>query len=261
MGRRQVVMALMSWADKCFRETLNWLLLSNSGEPLKLMIPSHSRKAMSGQINYLGTVISHKMIEKEMGNRGSKSEFVTDSVKEQRVDGSYCNYLLSNSQLRCTLMGFERNYHIKIPSKQLNKSYFSTLSYNQVVNPWFITGFSDAEGCFSVLVKPDAKLKTKWRVSPLFTIQLHVKDLAILEAIKKRLSITAKPYIDKTNSAKLKTVSFASIQKIVSFLDKTKAKLRGYKRLQYLLFLKELRTNPRYKKLNIPNNYGKNQKI
>ena len=39
-------------------------------------------------------------------------------VKEQRVDGSWCNKSL---HLRCTLMDFERNYQIKKPSKQLNK--------------------------------------------------------------------------------------------------------------------------------------------
>ena len=95
------------------------------------------------------------MNESEMGYRGSKSEFVTESVKEQRVDGSYCNYLLSNSQLRCTLMGFERNYQIKVLSKQLNKTNFCTsapltpkgVRDAQVqftkLDPWFVTGFCD----------------------------------------------------------------------------------------------------------------------
>lgn len=63
---------------------------SNSGDTLKLMVPSYSRKAISGQNNYLGTVTSHKMNESKMGYRGSKSEFVNNSVKEQRVDGGYC---------------------------------------------------------------------------------------------------------------------------------------------------------------------------
>ena len=89
-------MALMTWADKCFRETLNWLLLSNSGEPLKLIVPSYSRKAICGQNNYLGKVTSYKMNENEMGYRGSKSKlksqyaYSTDTnfVKEQRVYGS-----------------------------------------------------------------------------------------------------------------------------------------------------------------------------
>ena len=119
-------MALMFWADMCFGKTLNWLKLSNSGDTLKLMIPSYNRKAISGQNNYLGMVTSHKMNENEMGYRGSKSEFVshTDSVKEQRVDGSWSITKAKSRQmlLRCTLMGFERNYQVKILSKQLNIS-------------------------------------------------------------------------------------------------------------------------------------------
>ena len=70
-------------------------------------------------------VISHKMSENEMGYRGSKSDLLNKSVKEQRVDGSW---LLKWPQpirsLRCTLMGFERNYQIKVLSKQLNKKIF-----------------------------------------------------------------------------------------------------------------------------------------
>ena len=63
-----------------------------------------------------------------MGNRGSKSDFIIESVKEQRVDGSWCIEKYNSVHLRCTLMGFERNYQIKIPSKQLNNRSFSTLN-------------------------------------------------------------------------------------------------------------------------------------
>jgi len=67
------------------------------------------------------------MIEKEMGDRGSKSiaDFFIPTnqksviVKEQRVDGSWHNNGVMC--LRCTLVGFERNYQVKIPSKQINK--------------------------------------------------------------------------------------------------------------------------------------------
>jgi len=68
-------------------------------------------------------VISHNMIENEMGYRGSKSEFTelatvkTISVKEQRVDGSW--FINTQINLRCTLMGFERYYQIGIPSNQI----------------------------------------------------------------------------------------------------------------------------------------------
>ena len=74
-------------------------------------------------------VISHKMNENEMGYRGSKS-VLTNTVKEQRVDGSCFLNNTKLMKLRYTLMGFERNYQIKIPSKQfvIQTKNFSTNS-------------------------------------------------------------------------------------------------------------------------------------
>lgn len=84
-------------------------------------------------------VTSHKMSENEMGYRGSKSDIKSPqpnriSVKEQRVDGSYC-IKSKFMQLRCTLTGFERNYPVKILSKQLNKRPFSTLNSKADLSP------------------------------------------------------------------------------------------------------------------------------
>jgi hypothetical protein len=148
---------------------------------------------MSGQNNYLGMVTSHKMSENEMGYRGSKSEFQSPqpkeiSVKEQRVDGSYFGL---SPKLRCTLMGFERSYQFKNPSNQFFKKYFSILNTKPEaeINPWFLTGFADAESCFSIKIQANAKLKTKWRVRPVFSITLHNKDLALLESIKHYLGV------------------------------------------------------------------------
>lgn len=170
----------------CSGKTLRREKLPNSGDTLKLMAPSYSRKAISGWSNYPCTVTSHMMIEKEMGNRGSKSEFISNSVKEQRADGSW--YRNSNLMyLRCALTGFERNYQINIPSNQLNKLPFSTLIPK--LNPWFVTGFTDAEGCFTILVQHNDKYKANWRVKAIFTITLHIKDTAILEDIKNTLGV------------------------------------------------------------------------
>jgi hypothetical protein len=50
-------------------------------------------------------------------------------------------------------MGFERNYLIKIPSKQLNSSFFSTSSHEKAkLNPYFVSGLIDAEGSFSTSI-------------------------------------------------------------------------------------------------------------
>jgi hypothetical protein len=62
---------------KRFGKPLLWDKLSNSGDTLKLLIPNYIRKTISGWINYSCMVISQKIIEKEMGYRGSKSDFIT----------------------------------------------------------------------------------------------------------------------------------------------------------------------------------------
>ena len=184
-------MTLMPWADMCFGKTLNWQKLSNSGDTLKLIVPSCSRKAISGWNNYPGMVTSYEMNENEMGYRGSKS--VTPfcvAVKEQRVDGSYCIGLAKNPmQLRCTLMGFERNYQIKIPTKQLINRTISTSTIPTNLNPWFITGFSDAESSFIISFYRDENSKLKWRVSAYFSIHIHIKDIALLEQIRDTLGV------------------------------------------------------------------------
>ena len=120
------------------------------------------------------------MNESEMGYRGSKSELMQkDSVKEQRVDGSWSIKAKSKQMLlRCTLMGFERNYQIKVPSKQLN--YFSTLHSNNRLNPWFVTGLADSEGTFTIMIDPNQKRTLGWRVQAKFQIGLHKRDLDLL---------------------------------------------------------------------------------
>uniref|UniRef100_UPI001FA72456 hypothetical protein n=1 Tax=Ciborinia camelliae TaxID=647257 RepID=UPI001FA72456 len=131
--------------------------LSNSGNLLKLKVPSYNWKVISGRINYSGMVISLKMSENEMDYRGSKLIILNSvSVKEQRVDGSWSikPHLIN---LRCTLGGFERNRgvklgfnmqqgwnsYVKIPSKQFDLKKFSTCDSTHAcaVNPggliWF----------------------------------------------------------------------------------------------------------------------------
>ena len=226
----------MIWAEKCFGKTLFWLQLSNSGDTLKLMVPSYSRKAISGQNNYLGMVTSHKMNESEMGNRGSKSEFVTvtNTVKEQRVDGSYCiAWTPKLVQLRCTLMGFERNYPVKIPANQLNNRKFSIVSCQSKINPWFITGFSDAEASFIVSMYRDENSKLKWRVNPNFSIHIHIKDIGILESIKNTLGV-GKVRKNSKSTAIFRVDNIQELQVIVDHFQKYP--LIGAKVSDFLLF-------------------------
>jgi hypothetical protein len=176
--------------------------LSNSGDTLKLLVLSHIWKYMSGWINYSGIVTSQMMHDKEMGYRGSKSnKGNTLFVKEQRVDGSCIETTCTEkkvSMLRCTLMGFEKSYQIRVLSKVLDKKeirYYSTQDNlriiqreNSSLDPWFLTGFIDGEGCFRIpITKIDRAIG--WRVQLFFQITLHEKDKILLENIKNCLSV------------------------------------------------------------------------
>ena len=74
------------------KQTIIWVKLSNSGDTLELLIPSCTRKGISGSTNHWCKVTSHKASEKNVGYRGSKSVICGRkfyiAVKEQRVYGS-----------------------------------------------------------------------------------------------------------------------------------------------------------------------------
>jgi len=123
----------------------------------------------------------------------------------------------------------------------INTSYFAA---------WLV-GFIEAEGCFSVykLKKEEDYMVASFDIS-------QTNGEILISAIRKYLSFTTKIYLDKTNSFKLKVTSIRSIENIIKFLHKAPVKLLGNKKLQYLLWIKQLRKIPRYtKNINIPSKY------
>nr|YP_010470477.1 LAGLIDADG endonuclease [Inonotus hispidus]YP_010691052.1 LAGLIDADG endonuclease [Phellinus igniarius]UVF37965.1 LAGLIDADG endonuclease [Inonotus hispidus]WBU93153.1 LAGLIDADG endonuclease [Phellinus igniarius] len=84
-------------------------------------------------------------------------------------------------------MGFERNYQLKIPSKQLNISKFSTLNNSSKISPWFWTGLIDGEGSFSIIITKSKTHKSGWRIEPKFQIGLHKRDLSLLLQLQQFL--------------------------------------------------------------------------
>lgn len=52
------------------------------------------------------------------------------------------------------------------------------------MNPFFITGLTDAEGTFSAIVKKNSHYRLGWRVDLVFQIALHKKDLEFLKLVK-----------------------------------------------------------------------------
>ncbi len=179
------------------------------------------------------------MLEREMENRGSKSVIFSNiAVKEQRLDGNCC---FISKQLRYTLMGFERNSQVKIPSNQIKT--FSRISncfdFNDSLksninklNPWFITGFSDAESSFIVLIQPRDDSKTKWRVKAQFVIGLNKKDRAILEDIQYTLGVGR--LYSSGEKVYYRVESFKELQVIIDHFDRYP--LLTAKKVDYDLF-------------------------
>ena len=78
----------------------------------------------------------------------------------------------------------------------------------------------------------------------------------VISSIRKYLSFTNAIHLDKTNSSKLKVTSVRSIENLLKFMNRAPVKLLGHKKLQYLLWIKQLHKIDRYsKKINIPSNY------
>ena len=189
-----------------------------------------------------------------MGYRGSKSItglIITNqtrpgTVKEQRVDGSwYIKPAVYNKKLmylRCTLMGFERSCfflkdvlrrnlslgnftcyprdcQVRILSNQINIARLTTMSIpSNKMSPWFLTGFIDAEGSFSILIQHNIKYKTNWRVKPVFAIGLHEKDIALLQEIQYTLGV-GKIHKHGKDSVQYRVESINELQVIIDHLD------------------------------------------
>lgn len=78
---------------------------------------------------------------------------------------------------------------------KLGRASFSTLALQSamriplemsqyLLNPNFVTGFTDGEGCFLIIIRKNPRMKTGRRVETRFALSLHKKDLTILQLIQ-----------------------------------------------------------------------------
>lgn len=181
----------------------------------------------------------------EIGYRGSKSVILKQAsqnqsiiVKEQRVDGSCRGW----ARLRYTLTDLKINYQNRIHSNQINKQTVRSysvlnndkLANNKIIDPWFITGFVNAEGCFRIsLTKRDNAVG--WRVQLFFQIALHEKDKALLENIQNYWGV-GKIYKSGKNMIQYKIQILEEFEVLIKHFDSYP--LISQKRSDYELFKK-----------------------
>ena len=216
-------------------------ILPNSGKPLELQVPSPPWKWIGGWTNHSCKVTSLKASEKNVGNRGSKSIIPASIiVKEQRVYGGKCGMNLSH--LRCTLTGFERNHLVKTPSNLIiqRRLYSNCLNQDlkklpQLNEPWFISGFTDAEGCFLILIRKTPKNKLGWQLEANFTINLHTRDIELLKLIHAYFGEVGRIGKERNNCRDFTIGSLDQIlRKVIPHFDKYPLKTQKY--ADYLLF-------------------------
>jgi len=108
------------------------------------------------------------------------------------------------------------------------------------ISPWFITGLSDAEGCFDFSISNSKTINTGFSVKPRFRITAHKRDIVLLYMVKEYFNcgniskIDVKDCLDYTVSDQNSIFNI-----IIPFFNKYP--LRGTKHLDYLDWLKGLK--------------------
>jgi hypothetical protein len=168
-------------------------------------------------------------------------------VKEQRVDGSSKSRNLDF--VRCTLVAGKPVLGRKIPfhpnnckivsgllssrafihttksigdnltlSKQVN-NIFGEKNSNIKLNPWFVTGFVDAEGCFAIGLFVSSNYKMGYQTQAIFKITLHKKDFNLLSQVKDYFGVgTITKHGDTTIEYRVK--SLKDLDLILSHFEK-----------------------------------------
>jgi hypothetical protein len=198
-----------------------WIRAKFRGSPKALITKLFIERFIVASLMTEGIVISLEILglSQGMGYRGSKSDSLI-SVKEQRADGSsifyrYCKvcseyqenlgFIYPTRYVNTVI--FTVPYRIKghlplvlrtpkskniLYSNITQKSFFSSEATSSLrlntsvstLNPNYVTGFTDGEGCFFVVISPNSRYKIGYRVKATFQIGLHEKDFALLEQIK-----------------------------------------------------------------------------
>lgn len=117
-----------------------------------------------------------------------------------------------------------------------NKRFYSTIKVKDVeLCPNWVTGFADAESCFSLKTSKRSTSKSGWKVTPEFRIELHSRDIILLRKIKDYFGIGV---ISERLDRNAIVYSVQSVRDILNVIIPhfDKYPLITQKRADYLLF-------------------------
>jgi hypothetical protein len=125
------------------------------------------------------------------------------------------------------------NNHILKNNSTTLATTTSSLTSSEALHPWYITGFTDAEGCFHIGINKHNRFKLGYSVEAVFMIHLHQKDLALLTRIKSAFGVGS-IYILGKGTIKYKVSSVKELGVILDHIDKYPLLTQKYG--DYLLF-------------------------
>ena len=159
---------------------------------------------------------------------------------QQTICGEFMLYLLGTF---ITLFAIYFSFRMKRYYCQINDAYAGGIpklescnnNFSPKLNPWFITGFCDAESTFIMSIYKKMTSKTGWQVQPIFAIHIHKKDKVLLSRIQSYFGGVGK-WVDHSSDSVMYSVNSVKdiINVIIPHFDKYP--LLTQKRADYLLF-------------------------
>ena len=106
------------------------------------------------------------------------------------------------------------------------------------LNPDWVVGFVDGEGCFYVGVNPHPEMSTGYQVLPEFRIVQHERDIQVLYALKRffRCGVVRRNHGDRYE---LRIRKLSCLQDVVAFFEKHPLKTK--KQVDFAKFAKIIR--------------------
>jgi hypothetical protein len=117
----------------------------------------------------------------------------------EKIEGCFIYFFTICTLIINNLFSFFVNINFLILSGLINSFKLNT-NYKRVshlhqdakknsLNPYYITGFVDGEGCFLINIYPKSNYKAGYLVSLAFKLKIHSRDINLLESIKNYFNI------------------------------------------------------------------------
>ena len=123
--------------------------------------------------------------------------FITKTANNQNLTSNQISNFNNKKNLTPNTKGNKLNY---VKAGYHSSAMPLVISSNFKLNPWAVTGLTDAEGCFTFTVHRRKDRKLGFEVRARFAIHMHSKDHLLLLQLKEFFGL-GNVYISKQNSA------------------------------------------------------------